>query len=351
MRKTFFIAMLLSGLFAPSAFSQRSSHQLQPVTPTGSGIFDFPTPPPAGQDEATLRATIKAPDMSWLKNKYYDVKYGSVSPTQTLDIYLPNEGTKPYPVVVEIHGGAFMLKYLTSKAPYDVEVANAGTRRGYAVVCVNYRLSGEARFPRAVNDMKAIVRFVRANAKKYNFDPNRIIAWGGSAGGNLAAMLGTTGHVDDLNGDNTENLQYPSNVQAVVDWFGPCDFLRYDDQFAASGKVTPAGSVFSPTSGETLYIGQDLKRDTAFTERANPETYIPTMQTADAPYFIIQHGTEDLNIPTVQSVNLASKLRAKLGDDKVYLELLPGAQHSDPAFSTPANFEKVFNLLDKYFKR
>ena len=352
MRKSFFIALLLSGLFAPSAFSQSSSRQLQPVTPYGSGITAPPEPHPqkAGhQDEK--REVIKSPDMNWLKNKFYDVKYGSVSPTQTLDIYLPNEGSKPYPVIVEIHGGGFMLKMIDSKSPYDVQVAEAGTRRGYAVVCVNYRLSGEARFPRAVNDMKAIIRFIRANAKKYNFDPDRIISWGGSAGGNLAAMLGTTGNVDDLNGDNTENLKYRSNVQAVVDWYGPCDFLRYDDQFKASGKTEASSkSVFSPTSSETLYIGQDLKKDTAFTERANPETYIPTMKKGDAPYFIIQHGTDDNNIPTVQSVNFANKLRAHLGNDMVHLDLVPGASHADPVFTTLSNLDKVFNLLDTYFR-
>jgi hypothetical protein len=164
-------------------------------------------------------------------------------------------------------------------------------------------------------------------------------------------LLGTSGNVRNLDGDNKENLEYSSSVQAVVDWFGPCDFLKYDAQFKKSGKVTPFGSVFSPTSGETLYIGQKLTKDTKFTELANPETYIPTMNKANAPYFIIQHGTDDLNIPTVQSVNLANKLKAKLGKDKVYLELIPGAHHGDPAFSTQSNFEKVFKLLDAHLNK
>jgi acetyl esterase/lipase len=353
MMKKFILCLLATNAMFFSAMAQNDVPQLEPVTPTGSGIFAFPGKPvlPKGPDGKPVKLGPRpAPNMDYVKQKFYDVKYGSVSPTQTCDIYLPNDAKGPVPVIVDLHGGAFMLKFITSKDASEVEVANAGVKHGYAVVCANYRLSGEARFPRAFNDAKAVVRFVRANAKKYNFDPNKIVAWGGSAGGNLAALLGTTGNVKNLDGDNKENLDYPSNVQAVVDWFGPCDFLKYDDQFKASGKVTPFGSVFSPMSGETLYIGQPLKKNKKFTEMANPETYIPTMDKATAPFFVIQHGKEDLNIPTIQSVNLANKLKAKLGNDRVYLELIPGARHGDPAFSTDANFEKVFKMLDAKLK-
>jgi acetyl esterase/lipase len=345
---------MASGAMLLSACAQKPVTQLEPVSPKGSGIYDFPGPPmpPMGSKGkgAPMMDKRVAPNLDYIKTKFMDVKYGSVSPTQTCDIYLPNDVKTPVPVIIDIHGGAFMLKKITSKDINELEVVNAGVKHGYAVVSMNYRLSGEARFPRAVNDVKAVVRFIRANAKKYNIDPDKVIAWGGSAGGNLSALLGTTGDVKNLDGDNKENMDYPSNVQAVVDWFGPCDFLKYDDQFKASGKVTPFGSVFSPTSGETLYIGQDLRKDKKFTELANPETYIANMDKATAPYFIIQHGTDDLNIPTIQSVNLANKLKAKLGADKVYLELIPGAHHGDPAFSKPDNFEKVFKLLKEHLK-
>lgn len=363
--KKFLLCLLTTNLMFLSTVAQNNVAQLQPVTPTGSGIYDFPGPPMLPMGTKQMKAMKgkkdlgpgpgigmmkKAPNLDYIKQKFYDVKYGNVSPTQTCDIYLPNDAKGPTPVIVDIHGGAFMLKKITSKDVNELEVVNAGIKHGYAVIAINYRLSGEARFPRAVNDVKAVIRFVRANANKYNFDPNRVISWGGSAGGNLSAMLGTTGNIKNLDGDNLENAEYPSNVQAVVDWFGPCDFLKYDDQFKASGKETPFGSVFSPTSGETLYIGQDITKDPVFTEKANPETYIPTLDKKNAPFFIIQHGTDDLNIPTVQSINLANKLKAQIGDDKVYLELIPGAHHGDPAFSTDENFEKVFKLLDEKLK-
>jgi hypothetical protein len=105
-----------------------------------------------------------------IKRKFLNVPYGHISKTQYVDIYLPDKkSTKPYPVIVAIHGGAFFMG--DAKMENDITPMLAGLKRGYAVVSVNYRLSGEATFPRAVNDVKAAVRFVRANAKKYNFDP------------------------------------------------------------------------------------------------------------------------------------------------------------------------------------
>lgn len=327
-----------------NAQTARRVQQLEPVTPHGSGIFSLGPKgqkPPKDVVEQMAPHTAKSPN---LRAKYLNVPYASVSKTQTLDVYLP-KGEGPFPVIVDVHGGAFMVG--SSRDIYEIQVVDAGIDHGYAVVSVNYRMSGEARFPRAVNDVKAAVRFVRANAKKYNINPDKIVAWGGSAGGNLVAMLGTTGNVDYLNGDNTENLNYSSAVQAVVDWFGPCDFLKYDEQFKLEGIHPLFGSVFQARSPETLYIGQNLRKDPAFTEKANPETYINTMDPKTAPYFFIQHGTADQNIPYQQSIDLANDLIAKIGTSKVYLGLILGARHGDPAFSTPGNFEKVFNFLNK----
>lgn len=325
--------------------------QLEPIVSQGSGIFSMAPPkghmPPKDQMPAMDKMPAMGPDTantSSINTQYLGISYGSVSKTQTLDIYLPNEGKGPFPVVIDIHGGAFMVG--NSRTHFEGDIINSCVNHGYAVVSINYRLSGEARFPRAVNDVKAAVRFVRANAAKYNFNPNKIVAWGGSAGGNLAAMLGTTGNVDNLNGDNTENLAYSSSVQAVIDWFGPCDFLKYDDQFKASGIHTPFGSVFSPDSPESLYIGKSVNDVPAFAGKANPETYIGKMDTKTAPYFFIEHGSADQNIPTVQSKNLANTLKAQIGADKVSIEILNGARHGDPAFFTPENFTKAFKFLD-----
>ena len=104
-----------------------------------------------------------------------------------------------------------------------------GLNRGYAVVGINYRLSGEALFPANIYDVKAAVRFLKANHERYRLDKNRIVAWGGSAGGYLSSLLATSAtHVlEDLSmGNETEDC----TIQAVVDWFGPTDFLQMDPQ-------------------------------------------------------------------------------------------------------------------------
>ncbi|MBE0650102.1 MAG: alpha/beta hydrolase [Bacteroidales bacterium] len=344
------IALLLTGFLCVSLTScaQNANRisQLEPVTPNGSGIFSLA---PKGQQPPKAVQEQMGPHTACalnLQEKYLGVPYESISKTQNLDIYIP-QGKGPFPVIVDIHGGAFMVG--SSNDIYEIQVVDEGIAHGYAVVSINYRMSGEARFPRAVNDVKAAVRFVRANAQKYHFNPDKIVAWGGSAGGNLVAMLGTTGNVNTLNGDDTENLNYSSNVQAVVDWFGPCNFLKYDEQFKLEGIHPLFGSVFKSNSPETLYIGQDLRKDPQFTEKANPETYINTMNPKNAPYFFIQHGTADQNIPYQQSIDLANDLITKIGTKKVRLGLLLGAHHGDPMFSTPQNFQKVFNFLDRIF--
>ena len=100
-------------------------------------------------------------------------------------------------------------------------------------------------------------------------------------------------------------------------------------------------------SPESLLLGRKITEIPELVRAANPETYI----TSDAPPFFIQHGDRDDTVPHQQSVNLAAKLRAVLGPDKVYFELLPGARHADPAFETSQNVQKVLDFLDQYLKR
>lgn len=153
-------------------------------------------------------------ETSWIKTKYLDLAYASESPAQKLDIYLPNEGVGPFPVIISIHGGAFKFG---DKADGQLTPMLEGLKHGYAVVGVNYRLSGEALYPAQINDIKAAIRFLRANASEYNLDKEKFATWGGSAGGNLAAMAGTSGDVKELEDLSLGNAGESSRVQAVVE--------------------------------------------------------------------------------------------------------------------------------------
>ncbi len=136
-----------------------------------------------------------------------------------------------------------------------------GLKRHYAVVAVNYRLSWEATFPALVHDVKAAVRWIRANAQRYHLDPDRIAAWGGSAGAYLAAMLGTSAGVSELEDPSLGNPEQPSHVQAVVAWFGPTDFLKMDEQLTERGLPPPAGTEHNgANSPESLLLGSRSRK-------------------------------------------------------------------------------------------
>jgi acetyl esterase/lipase len=277
-----------------------------------------------------------------VKRKYLDVPYASLSPAQELDIYLPDEGQGLFPVIVSIHGGAFMGG---DKAEMQVLPMLEGLKRGYAVVAVNYRLSWEATFPACVHDVKAAVRWIRAHAQRYHLDPDRIAAWGASAGGYLASMLGTSAGVSELGDLSLGNADQPSHVRAVVSWFGPTNFLKMDESLTERGLPPEPGMEHSgPNSPESLLLGRQITKIPARVKAANPETYI----TPAAPPFFLQHGTMDPVVPVQMSIDFAEKLERALGKNQVQLELLEGAEHADPQFESAENVRKVLDFLDKH---
>lgn len=279
-----------------------------------------------------------------IERKYLDIPYSNISQAQKLDIYLPDEEASLSPVILSIHGGAFMG---CDKSDAQVMPMLEGLKRGYAVVALNYRLSWEALFPALVQDVKAAVRWVRANAWEYQFDTQRIAAWGGSAGGYLSSMLGTTAEIPELEDLSLGNPGQPSNVQAVVDWFGPTNFLKMDEQLAASGLLPPPGLRHSEeNSPESLLLGDIITKIPEIVAAANPESYIRST----ALPFLIQHGTKDPVVPVQQSIEFAEKLRRVLGEDKVVLDLLEGAEHADEKFETSANVTRVLDFLDSRLK-
>ena len=279
-----------------------------------------------------------------IRRKFVDLPYAQLSPAQRLDIYLPDEGPGPFSVIMAIHGGAFMGG---DKADMQVLPILEGLKRSYAVVAINYRLSWEAKFPALVQDAKAAVRWVRGNAQRYMFNPNYIAAWGGSAGGYLATMLGTSAGIPDLEDLSMGNPEQPCNVQAVVAWFGPTNFLKMDEQLAANGLLPPPGlRHVEPNSPESLLLGQTITEIPETVKAANPETYIRH----NGPAFLLQHGTKDPVVPVQQSIEFAQKLKRVLGEDKVTLELLEGAEHADPQFESLQNVERVLSFLDEHLK-
>lgn len=288
---------------------------------------------------------IQNADTSSITRKWTNLAYAQKSQAEKLDIYLPEIGDGPFPVIVSIHGGAFKMG---DKADGQIIPMLEGLKRGYAVVGVNYRLSDEAKFPAQINDIKAAIKFLRANAGQYKLNPDKIAVWGGSAGGNLSSLIGTSGGVKDLTDDSLANSEQNDIVQAVVDLYGPIYFSTMDAEFSALGQTPAMGNTNTEKSAETGYLGKTIGTSEAeeLVKKASPQTYISNT----TPPFFIQHGTADRNIPITQSVNFAEKLKSVIGVDKVVFERLEGAGHGGSQFETSENLEKIFAFLDKYLK-
>ncbi len=266
---------------------------------------------------------------------FRDVEYANVGGVPLLlDLYLPSTDNGPAPVIVWIHGGGWRAG---TKAGGP---AARQSLRGYAVASINYRLSDVATHPAQINDCKAAIRWLRAHAAEYNLNPDRIGAWGSSAGGHLAALAGTSGDVAELEGDVGGNLEYSSRVQAVVDWYGPAELLTMDAQaLPCSGFChTCAGSP------ESLMVGCTITSCPDLAIAASPIHYV----TSDDPPFLFHHGTNDCTVPPLQSQVLYDALDA-LGID-VSLTFLEDAGHGGPEFATPAVAAEVDSFFDRVLR-
>lgn len=269
---------------------------------------------------------------------YKDLAYTPVSGTQKLDLYLP-AGKGPFPLILNIHGGAFKFG---DKGMVDPLLGKALLENGYAIASIDYRMSGEAKFPAAVQDAKAAVRFLRTNAAKFNINPNKIVAFGQSAGANIAAMLGTTSGVAEFDDAKLGLAGVSSGVAAVIDWFGPTDFAKMDAQAKEQGCSAAEQSHNNADSPESLYLGKPVPQASNLVRKANPITYI----TKNAPPFLIQNGENDCTVPVAQSKLLADALKAAGGD--VHYDLLKGVGHGDrgtPVFQSEENIRNILKFL------
>lgn len=197
--------------------------------------------------------------------------------------------------------------------------------KGYAIASLDYRLSGDAVFPAAVEDCKAAVRWLRAHATEYRLNPSRFIAFGESAGAHHAVFLGVTspaGVGDEL--DVGDHLDQSSAVQGVVDYYGPSDFLQMDAHTLPDGKNQKHDP---PGSPESLYVGaiDGIQNAPEKSVRANPITYLSEGKAKSVPPFFISHGVKDHVVPYHQSILLHEALK-KVGV-AVTLHPVEGADH------------------------
>lgn len=258
-----------------------------------------------------------------------DLSYaGTDNPRQKLDLYLPETpaGEEPLPVVAIIHGN-----FQTADKKSGEGFARAMVPKGeFAAVSIGYRLADEVKWPTQLHDCKAAIRWIRANAKKYNLNPDRIGVIGPSAGGHLAVLLGTTGEVADLEGKVGDHLEYSSRVACVVDLFGPTDL------------TTLGGNHNRANSPESKLLGGPLPQKKDLAKQASAITYV----TADDPPFLIIHGTKDPVIPFRQSEVFVDALKKEKVD--AWVVPVEGGVHGN--FRTPEVPKRFYIFFDKHLR-
>jgi len=255
--------------------------------------------------------------------------------TLALDLYRPENPTGKLPVVVLIYGGAWMRRSPQAERPKAAWLA----RCGYAAAVIDHRLSSEAKFPAQIHDCKAALRWLRANADRYDLDVNHIGAWGQSSGGHLAALLGVTGGIKNLEGDGG-NAGESSRVQAVVVFFGVSD-VRQIGAHALPGSGIAYGAANSP---EGLLIGGAIAENAEKAKLASPVHYASN----HAPPFLLVHGDSDRVVPWHQS-QLFYQALARAGADVTFYTIA-GADHGDHRFDSEMMRAAVAAFFDKHLK-
>jgi acetyl esterase/lipase len=251
-----------------------------------------------------------------------------------LDILVP-QPPKQRPLVLYVTGGGFRLAPKEAALNLRTYVAEAG----FVVASLQYRTDSDgATYRDGVSDVKSAVRFLRANAKRFGIDTRHVALWGESAGGYLAAMAGLTNNSKAF--ESGENLDQSSDVQAVVDKFGASDIAQVAADFDAKAKAD-----YARPNSVTRYVGKDVST------RANPLTYIH----ADAPPFLIFHGSKDRLISPGQTLMLHNALLAAGARSTRYV--LDGADHGDLAFmgdkqsGLPWSAQQTMDIIVDFLKR
>lgn len=250
-----------------------------------------------------------------------------------LDLRIPDT-QGPHPVILYLHSGA----WITGDRTGGPAIRQAA--RGYAVASADYRLAPRYVWPAQLEDAKTAVRWLRANATRFNLDPERIGVFGTSAGGHIGAMLATTSDRPEFEGLALGNPQFSSKVKVAVDFFGPSDLLKIEEQ-----KLPCYGlDANSPLMPPSLLMGCPIQECRDKTATSNPINYI----TSDDPPFLILHGMRDCLVPWQQSQILYDALAAAGVPATLYL--LPTAEHAGAEFDDQKYKQIVSDFLDKHLR-
>jgi acetyl esterase/lipase len=274
-------------------------------------------------------------DTSKITRKFLDCRYGNET-RQAIDIYLPSEGSGPFPAILFLHGGAWSGGY---RRDAQILPFMSGVERGYAVIGVGYRLVPNIRWPDNLFDVKAALRHIAENAGAYMIDPDSIAIAGASAGAQLALMTAFTQGQAAFEGAPLGNT---CTIRAVIDQYGPTDFLRSDQQYDESGYARMSAPDSNEPRAVDLMLGIQSSAIPNLMRFVNPIDNVH----AGIPPVLIQHGLYDPVVPYQQSTELYEKIKAVAGPGKAKLYLSETLTHADPGFACQESVRVIFEFLD-----
>jgi acetyl esterase/lipase len=281
---------------------------------------------PVYSHSQTVEKPVIPDDVLWEPDIEY-LTAGAKAVNLAMDVVTPRGTGGPYPAVVCIHGGGFRKGERQSQLPLCIKLA----RRGYVAATISYRLSPRDQFPAPVHDVKTAIRFLRANAVRFNIDPAHIGVTGLSAGGHLALFLGLTAGVPEFEGPGPYREQ-SSQVQCVVNFFGPTDFTK------SYGKSVDAAEVLP------LFLGGDLEHERLAHMQASPLNWV----TPNASPVLTIHGTEDRYVAYEQAVWITERLKSAGVESE--LLTLEGAGHGFKGTDAEKAENGLFEFMDSHLK-
>lgn len=279
-----------------------------------------------------------------ISRKYLDLTfYEKDGFSGLLDLYLPEKGEGPFPLILNVSGGGwfFGLKSTVHLGNMvDVALAN-----GFAVAsmaCVSSRLK---KYPYQIWEIKAAIRFLRSQAKRYHLDAEHFVLWGPSSGGHLSLMTAMTDHVPRL---DEPVLGYPgvsASIQAVIATYPITEIGVSGGQFREEG-IQPLYPTSGIQSNEGIFLGNAPENVPELCREASPVSYI----TKDSPPLYLQHGRQDQVVPFIQSQRFAEKYILAVGQEKVYFQAIDDAGHSDPRFESVETCQNICDFLKRVLK-
>lgn len=279
-------------------------------------------------------------DPSTVARNFTDIAYGTL-PEQTLDVYLPPEGDGPWPVIFYVHGGGWVLGSKREGMECVIDAINFG----YAIVAVNYRLHPQVMFPEFLFDVKTAIRWARANAAQYGFDPARFAVMGDSAGGTISLLAAFTADIPEYEGAQYGWADHSSAVQAVVDVYG-ATMLDADDPALLSESGVPVIRLSDSQLSRLEARMRCFTTDAAMLPFISPIAHVHK----NIPPVLILQGEADPVVPKQHSTYLAERIRKVCGPERVELRLYPERTHSDYEFLSDDTARTAVAFLDKYLK-